>query len=81
MASDFFELPQSIRESDEAAQLGRRTYTRAENAQLYAAHRRGDYARRELEWRRQEYDICRAMREGRVLGGVSLFSKSSRDLM
>jgi hypothetical protein len=62
-------------ESDVAAQLGRRTYTCDQIAQLYAAHRQGAYAGREIEWVRQEIDIFRAQREGRVLGGVTVAGK------
>jgi hypothetical protein len=40
-----------------------------------AAHRQGAYAGREIEWVRQEIDIFRAQREGRVLGGVTVAGK------
>jgi len=70
MASDFESM--STFESDAAAQLGQRTYTRDEIAQLCAAHRQGAYAGRELEWARQEVDIYRTQREGRVFGGTDV---------
>jgi hypothetical protein len=62
-------------ESDRAARLGWRVYTRTQIAQLYAAHRRGDYAGKEMQWRRQEIDLVRAIREGRVTGGITNFDK------
>jgi hypothetical protein len=68
MANEFYK-------SDEAAQLGWRVYTRTQIAQLYEAHRRGDYAGKEMQWRRQEADIIAAGREGRVLGGITRFDK------
>jgi hypothetical protein len=43
-------------------------YTRAQIAQIYAAHRKGAYAGREAEWARIDADIIRAAAEGRVLG-------------
>jgi hypothetical protein len=46
---------------------GKPIYTRAQIAQLYEQHRRGAYAGREAEWRRLEYDIIAAGREGRIL--------------
>jgi hypothetical protein len=42
------------------------TYTPEMIKQLYEAHRKGAYAGREDEWRRQESDIFAAQREGRV---------------
>jgi hypothetical protein len=44
----------------------RPTYTRAQIAQLYSAHRRGAYVGREAEWARQDADIIAAGAEGRV---------------
>jgi len=44
----------------------RPTYTRAQIAQLYSAHRKGAYVGREAEWARQDADIIAAGREGRV---------------
>jgi hypothetical protein len=44
----------------------RPTYTRAQIAQLYAAHRKGAYIGREAEWARQDADIIAASREGRI---------------
>jgi hypothetical protein len=55
-----------------SAPPGKRTYSRAEIDALYAAHREGLYKGREAEWTRQEVDIFRALREGRVMGGLSL---------
>jgi hypothetical protein len=43
------------------------TYTRDQITQLYRAHQKGAYAGREAEWRRLEYDIIAAGREGRIL--------------
>jgi hypothetical protein len=42
------------------------TYTRAQIAQLYSAHRKGAYVGREAEWARQDADIIAAGREGRI---------------
>ena len=39
-------------------------YTRAQIAELYAAHRKGAYVGREAEWARQEADIIKAGSEG-----------------
>jgi hypothetical protein len=44
----------------------RPTYTRAQIAQLYSAHRKGAYVGREAEWARQEADIIAAGAERRV---------------
>ena len=49
---------------------GQQIYTRSQIAQLNEAHRRGAYAGREGEWAQQEYDICRASGEGRIVGGL-----------
>jgi regulator of protease activity HflC (stomatin/prohibitin superfamily) len=46
------------------------TYTRAEIAALYAAHRRGDYKGREIEWSWVEQSIMRASKTGRIVGGI-----------
>ena len=54
--------------SSHATSSGLPTYTRAQIKQLYEAHRQGAYAGREAEWARQEVDIIRASREGRILG-------------
>jgi hypothetical protein len=62
-------------ESDRAAGLGWRTYTRSEISALYAAHRRGDYVGKEIQWWRQEIDIVKAAAEGRVIGAVTRFDK------
>lgn len=51
---------------------GKPTYTRAQIAELYAAHRKGAYAGHEAEWARQEQDIIAAGREGRVIGARSV---------
>jgi hypothetical protein len=51
-----------------ASSSGKPTYTRAQIAQIYAAHRKGTYAGREAEWARIDADIIRAAAEGRVLG-------------
>jgi hypothetical protein len=52
-----------------AARGDKPIYTRAQIAQLYSAHRRGAYKRREAEWARIDADIIAASREGRILGG------------
>lgn len=54
--------------SSRASSFGPPTYTRAQIKQLYEAHRQGAYKDREAEWARQEVDIIRAGREGRILG-------------
>jgi hypothetical protein len=51
-----------------APSSGKPVYTRAQIAQIYAAHRKGAYAGREAEWARIDADIIRAAAEGRVLG-------------
>jgi hypothetical protein len=61
--------------SDTAAGLGLRFYTREQIAELYAAYRNGAYKGRELEWTRQEADLYRAQRDGRVRGGITNFDK------
>jgi hypothetical protein len=43
-----------------------RIYSREEIAKLYAQKMRGAYRDREAEWARQEVDIIRAGREGRI---------------
>jgi hypothetical protein len=50
-------------------------YTRAQVARLYDQHLRGAYAGREAEWARQEVDLIRAGREGRILGAVDVSGK------
>jgi hypothetical protein len=50
-------------------------YTRAQVAQLYAAHQKGLFAGRESEWARQEHDIIAAGREGRILGATDVAGK------
>jgi hypothetical protein len=51
-----------------SAPAGGQIYTRDLIAKLYEAHRKGAYTGREAEWARQEADIFRAQREGRVAG-------------
>ena len=46
----------------------RPTYTHAQIGELYARHRKGEFAGREAEWARIEHDFFRAQREGRVQG-------------
>jgi hypothetical protein len=48
------------------APVGQRTYTRAQIAALYEAHRKGHYANREAEWQRIEADIFDAQKTGRI---------------
>src|SRR5262245_39204736 len=44
-----------------------RIYSRDDIRRLYGMHRKGEFTGQEAEWRRIEYDIIAAGREGRVL--------------
>jgi hypothetical protein len=46
------------------------TYTRDQIKHFYELHRKGKFAGREDEWNRLEWEIIRAGREGRILGGL-----------
>jgi hypothetical protein len=46
-------------------------YTRDQIKHFYELHRRGKFIGREDEWNRLEWEIIRAGREGRILGGLS----------
>ena len=50
-------------------------YTRDEIKRLYELHRTGQWQGSEAEWARQENDLYRAQREGRVAGGLDLLRK------
>jgi hypothetical protein len=47
-----------------------RIYSRDEVKRLYELHRKGKFIGREAEWNRLEWEIIRAGREGRILGGL-----------
>ena len=51
-----------------SASSGKPVYTPAQIGELYARHRKGEFAGREAEWARIEHDFFRAQREGRVQG-------------
>jgi hypothetical protein len=46
-------------------------YTRDQIKHFYELHRKGKFIGREDEWNRLEWEIIRAGREGRILGGLS----------
>jgi hypothetical protein len=48
-----------------------RIYSRDEVKRLYELHRKGKFVGREDEWNRLEWEIIRAGREGRILGGLA----------
>jgi hypothetical protein len=50
-------------------------YTGTQIQHLYRMHQRGAYNGREAEWAKQEADIFRAQREGRVMGGKDVQGK------
>jgi hypothetical protein len=50
-------------------------YSADQIKRLYRQHQQGAYAGREAEWARQEADIFRAQREGRVTGGKDVQGK------
>jgi hypothetical protein len=46
-------------------------YTRDQVKHFYELHRKGKFVGREDEWNRLEWEIIRAGREGRILGGLA----------
>jgi hypothetical protein len=50
-------------------------YSAEQIKRLYRQHQQGAYRGREAEWARQEADIFRAQREGRVTGGKDVQGK------
>jgi hypothetical protein len=46
-------------------------YTRDQVKHFYELHRKGKFIGREDEWNRLEWEIIRAGREGRILGGLA----------